>query len=35
MLLREIFGPERDEATWYGKRLHKKELHDLYLANII
>jgi hypothetical protein len=29
MVLRRIFGPKRDEATWEWRRLHKEELNDL------
>jgi hypothetical protein len=29
-LLRRIFGPERDEITGKWRRLHNKELYDLY-----
>jgi hypothetical protein len=29
-VLMRIFGPKRDEVTGEGKRLHNKELHDLY-----
>jgi hypothetical protein len=28
--LRKIFGPKRDEVTGMLRRLHKKELYDLY-----
>jgi hypothetical protein len=35
-VLRRIFGPKRDEATGEWRRLHKKELNDLYSSlNII
>jgi hypothetical protein len=35
-VLRRIFGPKRDEATGEWRRLHNKELNDLYSApNII
>jgi hypothetical protein len=35
-VLRRIFGPKRDEATGECRRLHKKELNDLYSSpNII
>jgi hypothetical protein len=30
MVLRRIFGPERDEVTGEWRRLHNKELHALY-----
>jgi hypothetical protein len=29
-VLRRIFGPERDEVTGEWRKLHNKELHDLY-----
>jgi hypothetical protein len=29
-VLREIFGPERDEITGEWRRIHNGELHDLY-----
>jgi hypothetical protein len=29
-VLRRIFGPKRDEVTGEWKKLHNKELHDLY-----
>jgi hypothetical protein len=35
-VLRRIFGPKRDEATGEWRRLHNKELDDLYSSpNII
>jgi hypothetical protein len=35
-VLRKIFGPKRDEVTGEWKKLHNKELHDLYSSpNII
>jgi hypothetical protein len=35
-VLRRIFGPKRDEATGEWRRLHNKELNDLYSSqNII
>ena len=35
-LLRIIFGPKRDEITGEWRRLHNKELYDLYSSpNII
>jgi hypothetical protein len=35
-VLRRIFGPRRDEVTWEWRRLHNKELYDLYSSpNII
>jgi hypothetical protein len=35
-VLRRMFGPERDEATGEWRRLHKKELNNLYSSpNII
>jgi hypothetical protein len=34
-VLRNIFGPKRNEVTWEWIRLHKEELHDLYSPNII
>ena len=30
MVLRRIFGPRRDEVTGEWRRLHNKELNDLY-----
>ena len=36
MVLRRIFGPRRDEVTGEWRRLHKKELNDLYSSpNIV
>jgi hypothetical protein len=29
-VLRRIFGPKRDEVTEEWRKLHNKELHDLY-----
>jgi hypothetical protein len=29
-VLRRIFGPKRDEVTGKWRKLHNKELHDLY-----
>jgi hypothetical protein len=29
-VLRRIFGPKRDEVTGNWKKIHNKELHDLY-----
>jgi hypothetical protein len=29
-VLRRIFGPKRDEVTGVWRKLHNKELHDLY-----
>jgi hypothetical protein len=29
-VLRKIFGPNRDEVTGEWRKLHNKELHDLY-----
>jgi hypothetical protein len=29
-VLRRIFGPRRDEMTGESRKLHNKELHDLY-----
>jgi hypothetical protein len=35
-VLRRIFGPKRDEVTGGWRKLHNKELHDLYSSpNII
>jgi hypothetical protein len=35
-VLRRIFGPKRDEVTGEWRKLHNKELHDLYsLPSII
>jgi hypothetical protein len=29
-VLRRIFGPKKDEVTGEWRKLHNKELHDLY-----
>jgi hypothetical protein len=35
-VLRRMFGPKRDEVTGEGRKLHKKELNDLYRSpNIV
>jgi hypothetical protein len=34
-VLRRIFGPPRDEVTVGWRKLHNKELHDLYSSSII
>jgi hypothetical protein len=35
-VLRRIFGPNRDEVTGNGRKLHNEELHNLYSSpNII
>jgi hypothetical protein len=35
-MLRRVFGPKRDEVTGEWRKLHNKELHDLYsLPNIV
>jgi hypothetical protein len=35
-MLRRIFGPKRDEVTGEWRKLHNKELHNLYFSpNII
>jgi hypothetical protein len=31
-VLRRIFGPKRDEVMGEWRRLHNKELHDLYYS---
>jgi hypothetical protein len=31
-VLRGIFGPKRDEVTGEWRKLHNKELHDLYYS---
>jgi hypothetical protein len=35
MVLRRIFGPRRDEVTGEWRRLHNKELNDLYCSSNI
>jgi hypothetical protein len=32
-VLRRIFGPKRDEVTSEWRKLHNKELHDLYSSS--
>jgi hypothetical protein len=34
-LLRRISGPKRDEVTGEWRKLHNKELHDLYSTSSI
>ena len=35
-MLRRIFGPKRDEVTGEWRKLHNKELNDLYFSpNIV
>jgi hypothetical protein len=34
-VLRRIFGPKRDEVTGEWRKLHKEELHNLYLSSDI
>jgi hypothetical protein len=34
-VLRRIFGPKRDEVTGEWRKLHNKQLHDLYSAPTI
>jgi hypothetical protein len=34
-VLRRIFGRKRDEVTGECRRLHNKELYDLYFSTII
>jgi hypothetical protein len=34
-VLRRIFGPKRDEVKGEWRKLHKEELNDLYLPNIV
>jgi hypothetical protein len=35
-VLRNVFGPERDEVTGQWRKLHNKELNDLYsLPNVV
>jgi hypothetical protein len=29
-VLRRIFGPKRKEVTWEWRKLHNKELNDVY-----
>jgi hypothetical protein len=36
VVLRRIYGPERDEATGEWRKLHNEELHNLYCSpNIV
>ena len=35
IMLRRIFGPERDEVTGKWRKLHNEELHDLYCSPYI
>jgi hypothetical protein len=32
---RRLFGPKRDEVTGGWRKLHNKELHDLYFSSSI
>jgi hypothetical protein len=34
-VLRRIFGPKRDEVTGEWRKLHNKELHDLYSSSSV
>jgi hypothetical protein len=34
-VLKRIFGPKRDEVTGRRRKLHNKELHDLYSSRSI
>jgi hypothetical protein len=34
-VLRRTFGPKRDEVTGEWRKLHSKELHDLYSSTSI
>ena len=34
-VLRRLFGPKRNEVTGEWRKLHKEELSDLYLPNIV
>jgi len=34
-MLRKIFGPKRDEVTQECKRIHKKEVYDIYSSTNI
>jgi hypothetical protein len=34
MVLRKIFGPNRDDGTKDWGRLHNEDLHDLYVSPI-
>jgi hypothetical protein len=34
-VLRMVFGPKRDEETGEWRKLHNKELHDLYSSRSI
>jgi hypothetical protein len=36
LILLRVFGPKRDEVSWEWRKLHNKELNDLYsLPNIV
>jgi hypothetical protein len=35
MMMRRIFGPKRDEVTGEWRRLHNKDLNDLYSSSNI
>jgi hypothetical protein len=35
MVLRRLFGPKRDEVTGELRKLHNKELNDLYFSPTI
>jgi hypothetical protein len=34
-VLREKFGPEREEVTGEWRKLHNEELHDMYFSSDI
>jgi len=34
-ILRKLFGPKRDKVTWEWRKLHNKELYDLFSPTAI
>jgi len=34
-VLRRMFGPKRDDVTWYWRKLHNEEFNDLYSSSNI